>query len=196
MVSEMNREDEKLVRVLEQFARVSKADGLAQFKVKHSTFFPEKFWEDKVRQVPPGVSMTAQPQLPSIDLWKGWQTVLLDAWRRGFPLSEVTRLLVAPVIREVDVLSSLSEHPYQRALLVVAGEPWRARFCAKCGAPFAALKANSKFCSAECFAGSRLNTKRKWWAEQGSERRRKRSKKQAHASKTQKQSQRSRRKSA
>jgi hypothetical protein len=170
----MQHTDPPLLRALEQFARVD-AVSIDAWQDRWPDFFPAKFWDHKIRQTPPGVSTSAQPQLPGIPLWKGWQDVLLQAWRAAFPFSEVMRLAVAPVIQEVDMLGSLSEAPYQRALLLMASDPWRARFCSKCGKPFVALKANAKFCGPGCFAESRLNTKRRWWAKHGSEWRRKRS---------------------
>ena len=170
----MHRTDTLLLQALEQFTRVD-AGSIEDWREQWPDFFPAKFWLHNIKQTPPGVSTTAPPQLPPIPLWKGWQDVFLQAWRAGFPISEVMRLAVAPVSQEVEVLGSLSEAPYQRALLLMASAPWRARFCSKCGKPFAALKANAKFCGPECFAESRLNTKQRWWAKHGPEWRRKRS---------------------
>jgi hypothetical protein len=170
----MNHSDVQLLRALEQFARIDE-HSIEEWQQRWLDFFPAKFWNRGVKQVPPGVSMNTQPHLPVVPLWKGWQDVLLRAWRAGFPLTEVISLTVGPVSEEIDLLSSVTEHPYQRALLLMASDPWRARFCSKCGAPFVALKANAKFCGPSCFTESRLNTKQRWWAKHGSEWRRKRS---------------------
>jgi len=170
----MQRTDKQSLQALEQFARVD-AGSIEEWRQRWPDFFPADFSKRGVRQVPPGVSMIAQPQFPVIPLWKGWRDVLLQAWREAFPLTEVIRLTVGPVSEEIDLLSSVTEHPYQQALLLMAKDPWRARFCSKCGKPFVALKANAKFCGPECFAQSRLNTKQRWWAKHGPEWRRNRS---------------------
>jgi hypothetical protein len=169
----MNREDKCLLKALEQFAR-SDAQSITQWRHKAPDFFPQNFWNRGIRQVPEGVSMSSPaPQLPLIPMWRAWQDVLIQAWRTRFPLSDLVRLLVAPVVQEAgDALSSMSEWPYQRAVLLMMREPWRARHCMLCGKPFAAEKGASKFCSVACFAASRLDTKRRWWTEQGSGRRR------------------------
>lgn len=170
----MNRSDKHLLRGLEEFARLAdSSEARARFKAQWPGFFPESFWNRGIRQKPPSVSISGPaPQLPVVPMWRGYQDVLLKAWKHGFTLSDMVRLIVAPVSQEFDALSSVQEAPYQRAVLLLGLEPWRARFCSECGAPFAAEKGASKFCSAACYAESRLNTKKRWWAEQGSERRR------------------------
>jgi len=169
----MNREDKRLLKALEQFARCD-AQSIAAWRRDWPEFFPHNFWKRGIKQVPEGVSMSGPgPELPLVPLWRGWQDVLVQAWRLRFPLRDLVRLLVSPVVQEAgDALSSMSEWPYQQAVLLLTREPWRARHCLLCGRPFAAEKGASKFCSSQCFAESRLNTKRRWWADQGSERRR------------------------
>jgi hypothetical protein len=169
----MNREDKRLLRTLERFAQ-SDEQSITGWRCEAPDFFPENFWNRKIRQVPEGVRMSGPaPQLPDVRMWWAWRSVLIQAWRTRFPLSDLVRLLVAPVVQEAgDALSSMSEWPYQRAVLLMVREPWRARHCMLCGKPFAAEKGASKFCSVACFAESRLDTKRRWWTEQGSERRR------------------------
>jgi predicted nucleic acid-binding Zn ribbon protein len=171
----MNREAKRLLKALEQFARLADSeDAKDGFKAQWPDFFPATFWIRRFKQVPPGVSMSGPaPEFPDIPMWRAWQDMLIQAWRMRFPLSDLVRLIVAPVVQEAgDALSSMSEWSYQRAVLLMTREPWRARHCLLCGRPFAADKGASKFCSNQCFAESRLDSKRRWWAQQGSERRR------------------------
>jgi hypothetical protein len=169
----MNPGDEHLLTGLERFMRLTDSQSTVGFRRDWPVFFPETFWKRDLEQKPPGVIHSdAVPQLPVVPMWKAYQDVLLEAWRHRFPMSDTVRLIVAPVSQEFDALSSVTESPYQRAVLLVAMESWRARFCFLCGQPFAADKGASKFCSPACYAESRLNTKKRWWAEQGSERRR------------------------
>src|SRR5215470_15827271 len=103
----MNRGDKYLLSGLEEFARLADSREAAKFKAKWRGFFPEAFWNRGIRQTPPGVSISGpNPELPLVPLWRGYQDVLLSAWKHGFPLSDIVRLIVAPVSQEFDLLSS------------------------------------------------------------------------------------------
>jgi len=169
----VNRADKDALKGLVEFARCNPA-SLANWRSQWPDFFPETFWNRDIKQTPTRVVFGP--------MWRVYQDVLLNAWRHGFTPSDIVRLIVPPVSGEFDELSSVTEaSPYQRAVLLVAMEPWRARFCSECGQPFAADKGASKFCSPGCYAESRRDTKRRWWAEQGSEQRRKARVKQSHS---------------
>ena len=52
---------------------------------------------------------------------------------------------------------------FQRAVLYLVSEPWRARFCAECNERFVAGEPKNKFCSGPCSSENRLRQKRESW---------------------------------
>lgn len=67
---------------------------------------------------------------------------------------------------ELDRISKV--WPFQRAVMLLTIDPWRARFCPTCGERVAACTARSTRCdNASCFEESRRATKRKAWRRKG-----------------------------
>jgi hypothetical protein len=174
----------------ERLAQFSNADGTAEmerFRANNEGFFPRNFWNWLVPQTgesEPILTMDAASaeavrllkREPPIPFWKAFQHVLREAWQNGFPLEECVRFISCAGV--ADRLSGKSDEepslmsypiwPYQRAVMFLGVETWRARFCA-CGKRFVADKPARRFCSNGCAAKARKLSKRVWWAEKGDE---------------------------
>ena len=60
-------------------------------------------------------------------------------------------------------------YPYMQAVMLLATESWRARFCPFCGNRFAADIPARRFCSDKCFQESRRRYGNAMWAKHGKE---------------------------
>src|SRR5215475_421890 len=179
-------------QTLALFSNAGKAEA-DYFQHNYGDFFPRNFWNWKIRQVEEGEfvsspdASTAQAverlrPAPPVPFWQAFQAVLRGAWQVGFPLEECVRLISSAAVADrlygaTDVepdLSSFPVWPYQRAVMLLGVEPWRARLCV-CGNRFVADKPARRFCSDRCASNSRKHSRRTWWGERGREWRRNRS---------------------
>lgn len=149
------------------------------FGLKHPGFVPGWWWTVRL-------SMAEDDRV-----WVQWektQHTLRGAWGKKFPLDDCVELIAAGAVHPMNMLSSLLSDlgydpktvwPYQRAVMFLALNPWRMRFCMGCGKRFVADVPKRKFCStnSECFANHRRQVKRAWFQEHGKEWRAKRKKK-------------------
>jgi hypothetical protein len=69
------------------------------------------------------------------------------------------------------------QNDFQRAFELLFRESWRARTCPRCEMFFIARKPKQLFCGTACSAGSRLESKRRWWHAAGARKRRKKAEK-------------------
>ena len=108
--------------------------------------------------------------------WKRLRNKLRDVWKEGFPLEGAIQLISSifslSVAEEVvnqpdDAKIFPRAWPFQRAVMFLAVNPWRVRFCQRCAKSFVANEPRSAYCSDLCFNESRKGTKRGWWAEHG-----------------------------
>ena len=117
---------------------------------KYSPLFPPSFWN--APEIKEGV-------IP----WhyKSFQAILREAWTAGFPANLVVRLVQMPTgdINEVADFMNGTTWPYQRVIMFLFVESWRASFCPKCGKRFVKDKPNQRFCSLECFNEYRTSYK-------------------------------------
>lgn len=109
-------------------------------------------------------------QVPTY-LWQMRQQLLRKAWQKGFPIDESIQLLVGggqDAVKEFNPasLAEIKVWPYQRAVMFLCVEPWRARLCI-CGKRFVADKPSRRFCSTKCSAEARKLSRRVWWNEKG-----------------------------
>lgn len=132
-------------------------------------FFPH-FLEDNR---PPIGSPTPgeEQQAKWVPTWWIFQAGLLQAWKERFPADWAVSFIALTHPK-----ATFEAWPYQRALMFLAVEPWRARFCAICGRRFVAEKPATRFCSVECAAGARKESRDAWWRKNGEHWRRKREK--------------------
>src|SRR5215472_1355911 len=157
-----------------------------RFCRNHGTFFPRNFQNWFVRQVAiDGPVLTTDAasadavgrlkrELP-IPFWRAFQQVLCEAWRIGFPLEECVRLISSAAVGDrlfgkTDVEPDLSSYPvwpYQRAVMFLGTEQWRARFCGQCGTRFVADKPARRFCSNKCSSKARKDSRAVSWTKHG-----------------------------
>jgi len=122
-------------------------------------------------------------------VWQSIQQGLQEAWAKRFPLDRSLQLItiinkyseLEKAFRQVPNMSNeeiagtrfpaQEVWPFQRAVMFLAVNSWRARFCPRCGKRFVAAKPKSTYCSDACFKESRKGSKRAWWGEHGEERR-------------------------
>ena len=70
---------------------------------------------------------------------------------------------MATVGLEPDMWIKSPVWPYQRAVMFLATEPWRARFCESCGKRYVAFKPGRRYCSDRCTQAARRGSKRASW---------------------------------
>ena len=167
------------------FSNVSETDS-PHFRQTHDGFFPHSFFDWKVRSLDSGEPVMARSaeiaeavarirREPPVPFWQAFQQVLRDAWQHRFPLEQCVRLISCAAVADrlfgkTDVEPDLSSYPvwpYQRAVMLLAVEPWRGRFCGQCGRRFVADKPARRFCSNKCSARARTASRAVSWNKHG-----------------------------
>lgn len=131
-------------------------EDMARFRAKHEGFFPERFWTDRETGT---LGPADAPSDWPVPYWWPFQQVLRLTWEEGFPL-ESSVLLITGAERG-------HAYPYQYAVMFLAIEPWRARFCPRCGKRFVADKPARRFCSTACTGNARQGTRAASWKRHG-----------------------------
>jgi hypothetical protein len=173
---------------LERFVQLKDCD-LETFRKNYPDFLPVWFypdpspeWGPEVHRLLPdalGGRAEAEPQtIPQsghvwlekdqaetrlkLGGWRAWRALLYKAWRANFHLEYVVQLVSIPTTPPGTVFFEIRPVcDAQRAILAMMVEPWRARFCPKCGIPFVARKPAHKFSPLEkCFTENRRITQR------------------------------------
>ena len=171
MASEILRE----ARTLALFSNLT-PENSEYFRQNYPGFVPDRWWRAVYSELLGGANEFAN-EAPSIDnvLWRLWQKFLQESWTKLSP-DRIIALLTMWAGTEQSSESSESEvrgrgicipvaYPYQRAVMFLAMEQWRAKFCANCGKRFVKEKPRQKFCGDACFAESRKAYKRALWEE-------------------------------
>jgi hypothetical protein len=120
-------------------------------------FVPELWWTQRgIEEPSPGGVNTSK-------VWQEWQIALRSAWDSHFPTDYVVALLATyyqleSLHEEFVPIKIPDARPYQKALMVLAVESWRARKC-RCDTRFVAEKPNSLFCSRKCYLDFRREYK-------------------------------------
>jgi hypothetical protein len=135
-------------RVLADFANLE-PDKVESFTTtpKHRGFVPPVWWTSRVWKE--GVGIYAS--------WMQERHLLRKAWAAGFPadmtlkLATTHRFLIAHFLatgtqEEMEAVPQ-KIWPYQRAVLFLHGNPWRAKICLFCGKRFVAEHSKTRFCS-------------------------------------------------
>jgi hypothetical protein len=148
---------------LAEFARLT-PEGVEVFREYHEDFVPAVWWEYKVSS--------------GTLLWKINQEFLQEAWEKHFEIGqfELMRLLtsVFDPTSITDVMlrtksrpafATVTEmpeefYPYQKAVLFLMNQKWRARFCNVCRLPFVRGHNQQKSCSEPCLSQNRKKQKR------------------------------------
>jgi len=139
---------------LERFVQLSDA-SLEGFESRYPAFFPSWFYE-----LPCGND--AEPNVKTgLLAWEAWRTLLRVTWYSGFHPEYVARLVNIPTVPPGNTQFEIEPVcDAQRAVLAMALESWRARFCPKCGLPFVARKPADKYWPKECFREHRREKQR------------------------------------
>jgi hypothetical protein len=159
------------------FSNVSGDAEVNRFRASHDAFFPRNFWNWQIRAFDQGaVSVSGPlPKLPPIPFWQAFQEALRGAWQARFPLEECVRLISCAAVADrlhgqADIEPDLMSYPvwpYQRAVMLLGVEQWRARFCGLCGKSLVADKPARRFCSTACSAKARRDSRSASWSKHG-----------------------------
>jgi len=166
-------------QALAEFSNL-RTDRVEYFRNNYPEFVPQGWWD-----------------LGEVQ-WRAAQLLVRNAWenRFGGGLASIVRLLLfvfdpsrlrkssEPVVDKsmtfeaaymlVPAALPLEFAPFQRAVLYLFENPWRARFCAECKVRFVAAEPKNKFCSEACSHENRNRQKREWFRKNGKQWRRKR----------------------
>lgn len=180
-----------LAEGLNRFLRLESDVEASEFRQNWPMFFPGEFWRYFVRPTPDGAvlasGVTSQEavatqeaverlkrELP-IPLWRAWQQLLRVAWHTGFDLDSTTQLLninlpdehafsrLPPLQPGERTFEFAPTWDFQRAVLGVAWQNWRAKFCERCGQPFVAERPKIKYCGLSCSGDVIRNRKASYW---------------------------------
>ena len=177
-------------KTLAQFANLqSSADAEVFRNQVDPNFLPQEIWRTAAVSITPGKETVMQTAM-AMETPQGWQalqTAVRHAWQTRFALDESVQLVTfverfskqAQLMNEFvrmsnekimsTVLPEAQVWPFQRAVMFLTIDSWRARFCPRCSKAFVAEKSQSRYCSEKCFRESRKGTKRKWWSANGEE---------------------------
>jgi hypothetical protein len=133
---------------LAQFAGIDPGEEVENFRRLHPNFVPEVWWT---------LDYDGCGEL----IWSRWQQLLDVEWGRFSLYTDRTLALLtmwmsveeSPTpVTELHRVFTPTMYPYQRAVLFLAVEPWRAKVCRVCGMAFIADHASRKYCSLKCSA--------------------------------------------
>ena len=150
----------EIFRDAEALATFSNLDpaGVDYFRNNYPDFIHKSFWEV--------IYLHADVEANAVHLWKQVQKLLREAWQSGFPLEKAISLISSRIWdRDADTYDA-KPSPFQKAVMFLTVEPWRARVCV-CGKRFVADKPSRRFCSTKCSADARKVSRRVWWRENG-----------------------------
>jgi hypothetical protein len=159
-----------------------KPQDTEEFRNKiYRDFLPADLWD--VLSFTVGDTSVGETSSPVA--WQSIQGLLQDAWANRFPLDSSVQIITAvdklsQLTRQLARASQMSNEdivnrvwpaqevwPFQRAVMFLAVESWRARFCPACGKRFVAVKPKSTYCDVSCFKEARKGAKRAWWNAHG-----------------------------
>jgi hypothetical protein len=129
--------------------------SLEAFRSRYPAFLPPWFY-----RVACGNDAELQRETGLL-AWQAWRSLLRAAWHSSFHPEYVAQLVNIPTVPPGNARFEIAPVcDAQRAVLAMALESWRARFCPKCGRPFVARRSANKFCSTDCFAEQRREKQR------------------------------------
>jgi hypothetical protein len=151
---------------------------LQYFRQNYPNFVPDYWWRAVYFETDGfrgnfAVTNSKQPVGNEKVLWRLWQKLLQESWTKFSP-DRIIALLTMWCSTSESGESSESEvagveiptaYPYQRAVMFLAMQQWRLKFCEECGHRFVKEKPSQRFCSDSCFAESRKAAKRGYWAD-------------------------------
>lgn len=133
---------------LERFVQLTDS-GLEDFKGRYPSFFPEWFYN-----IP--VGNNAESKRKGLFAWQAWCRLLRQAWQANLHPEYVAHLLNIPTVPPGNTRFEIAPVcDAQRAVLAIMLEPWRARFCPRCGLRFVARNPADKYRPTKCFEEQR-----------------------------------------
>jgi hypothetical protein len=161
--------------VLAEFSNLDE-ERVGEFRAKHRDFVPQAWWDYRT---------DANRPLH----WKRNQEWLREAWKEGFELGlyGLMRLVTSvfdpeedfamplsmvPTLQNRPAFASLNEmredsYPYQKAVIFLGEQKWRARYCRECGKRYVADHPKRIFCSDACSHQHRNKQKLASWNKHG-----------------------------
>jgi hypothetical protein len=172
-------EELRNAQALAEFSNLG-PEGVDYFRNNYPDFAPQAWWDYQA-------AGTQQKQ------WAFTQHLLRESWKNRFKGGAYFLVaLLTSVFKPSDLLESAFDFqfdrpafarvsemtwgysPFQRAVLYLFDNPWRARFCTECNKRFIAAEPKNKFCSEQCAHEQRNRQKRDNWHEHGKQHRQKR----------------------
>ena len=132
--------------------------NVRRFRRWHVHFIPGHWWVERSRKeirhgwLPDWVRSEAEGLIRVL-----LRDRLRTAWLEGFPEDQVLELVSS------DVFPKRGGWTYQRALMFLHAELWRAKICGQCARHFIAEHSQRSFCSMSCSAVYRKLYKAKEW---------------------------------
>jgi hypothetical protein len=202
----MSKQPEVLrdAQTLAKFSNLDTAESVDYFRNNFEGFVPEDWWDIEItiepREItksPDGIIFGPPGAEEGLKVWLKNQRELRETWQTRFPLENCVRLisegaipyylLAATQTQPSPLFRRATVWPYQRAIMFLATESWRVRFCENCGNRYVAEKSSRHYCSVKCTSEARKQSRRTWWGQHGENWRAGRSKskqKEAENSKT------------
>jgi hypothetical protein len=126
-----------------------KPDGVENFRRLYPTLVPQTWWIGPAWKDGVGVYHP----------WMRERDLLRKAWAAGFRTDLTLELATTSLFLISHAMTSETEKTphkvwdYQRAVLFLSVDQWRAKICKECGKPFVADHASRKYCSIASSSG-------------------------------------------
>ena len=162
---------------LAKFANLELA-RLDSFRQEYPDFFPATFWAAHGPNI--SINRVADPnpdlELRPLTVARLVQGLLQDMWQNKFPF-ESSVALIGLGNGTLENEFNLQTYPYQRAVMFLHSESWRAKICEECGGLYVADHPLRRYCSVasedglKCSQKAIQKSRNKWWDEVGKQRR-------------------------
>jgi hypothetical protein len=172
----MSTQELRNAQALAEFSNLSPGE-VDYFRNNFPDFAPQPWWDYRATDA-------QQNQ------WELTQRFVRESWKNRFEGGAYFLVaLLTSVFNPSDLMDSLFDFkvdrpafarvsemnwgysPFQRAVLYLFDNPWRARFCAECHKRFVAAEPRNKFCSETCAHEHRNRQKRDNWHKHGKQNR-------------------------
>lgn len=166
---------------LADFANGEPREAVENFRANNPEFFPPAVWSNASALIPGEKGFDEMLFGSGIKpcYWFVLREALRKAWQEGFTPEHCVILL--SFAGDMPLNPSAEVWPFQRAVMFLAMEPWRAKFCGVCGKRFVADEPARRYCSTACTGKARKGTKNASWAKHGKRWRQRRSKRKTRA---------------
>jgi hypothetical protein len=156
---------------LADFANAESREAVENFRANNPDYFPPAVWHNASAPIPGEKGFDEILLKPDIEssfkpsYWFGVREALRDAWQGGFTDEHCVILL--SFAGDIPLKPSGEVWPFQRSVMFLAVEDWRARFCGVCGKRFVADQPARRFCSTACTGKGRKASRRAYWKDKG-----------------------------